>query len=96
MSKNINIYAVKIKNGIPVDSTFLGYAIYRPDTKEYAAVAIENDMESRWGWAIEAQYARRHKSYNEVKRLVLEYSKQVPLVIGLIFKHGDTILFGME
>ncbi|WP_397471777.1 hypothetical protein [Rheinheimera sp.] len=96
MSKKIDIHAVKTKNGIPVDSTFLGYAIYRPDTKEYAAVAIENDMESRWGWAIEPQYARPYKNYSEVKRLVSEYFKQVPLVIGLLFKCGDHVMFGTE
>lgn len=96
MSKKIDIHAVKTKHGIPADSKFLGYAIYRPDTKEYAAVAIENDMESRWGWAIEPQYARPYKKYSEVRRLASEYFKQDPLIIGLLFKLGDSVLFGAE
>lgn len=61
MTKKIDMHAVKAKNGIPVDSEFLGYAIYRADTTR-AAVAIENDMESRWDWALEPQYAKPYKN----------------------------------
>lgn len=95
MIKKNDIDAVKVRHGIPKDSTFLGYGIHRPDTKEYAVLAVENEEESHWGWSIVTQLALHFDDYKEVKRLVSEYYR-APLVIGLLFKHGDKVLFSAE
>ena len=95
MSKIIDIQAVKIKHGIPLESTFIGYGIYRPDTKEYAILAIETEEESHWGWTMIPEFTRPFSDYEEVKRLVFEYNR-APLVVNAMFKHKSLITFISE
>jgi hypothetical protein len=88
----IELTEVKAQLGYPQESVYLGYGIHRPDTLEYAVLAIENEMESRWAWSKTPELAYKFHDYREVLRLVSEYTK-APLMIGLLFEHGNKIMF---
>lgn len=90
--EKIDLAEVKAQLGYPPESVYLGYCIHRPDTMEYALLAIENKMESRWGWVKSPELAYKYHDYQEVLRLVSEYTK-APLMIGLLFEHDNKVMF---
>lgn len=90
--EKIDLAEVKAQLGYPPESVYLGYCIHRPDTMEYAVLAIENEMESRWGWAKTPELAYKYHDYQEVLRLVSEYTK-APLKVGLLFEHNNKVMF---
>jgi hypothetical protein len=78
--------------GLPESAKFLGYAIHRPDTDEYVALAIENEYESRWAWSKVVKFAALYEDYPDAYAIARLYTK-APVIIGVIFDTETMIYF---
>jgi len=78
--------------GLPDSAKLLGYAIHRPDTDEYVALAIENEYESRWGWSKDPKFAALYEDYPDAYAIARLYTK-APVIIGLMFDTDTMIYF---
>jgi len=81
--------------GLPKSAKFIGYAIHRPDTEEFAVKAIENDEESLWAWHPHPQMAKLFDDYPDAYEIAAQYTK-APVIVGLIFDIGKQLFFAAQ
>ena len=93
--KQISIDDAIADLGLPKSAKFIGYAIHRPDTEEFAVRAIENDHESLWAWHQHPQMAKLFNDYPDAYEIASKYTK-APVIVGLIFDMGTHLFFAAQ
>lgn len=78
--------------GLPKSAKFIGYAIHRIDTEEFAVEAIENDEAAHWVWHPHPQMAKLFDDYPDAYEIAASYTK-APVIVGLIFDIGKQLFF---
>lgn len=97
MKMRDNIKQVKISDviaelGIPANSQFLGYVVYRPDSDEYLLEYQEMDGAERWLWAKTPYLAHLYHDFRQGLSHSSAYEK-APTLVGLMFDTGDKLFF---
>lgn len=82
--QQVKISDVITELGIPANSKFLGYAVYKPDSDEFLMVYEEKDCAERWLWAKTPNFAHLYNDFHHALSHSDAYKKH-PTQVGLLF-----------